>query len=398
MTAKPAGKKRRNSILIILLLGNLLGLVTGEVVVRALGHTDADGNFWLGGKIRGPRQPELTRLTSLIEEYEARPDEVMYAYDAELGWLWRPGATSEDGRYHFDERGIRTGAGATPRRDGPIVALYGGSVTFCAEVLHEESWGYQLEWLLAEAGRGHQILNLGVGGYDMGQAYLRWRSTHSELRPEVVVFGLSPMNILGNASVIRAFSSPATNLPFSKPRFVLEGDELGVVNVPSLPPRDALEVLRDPRGWELLPWELYVEGERETKFWQHSRLLCRLFCSRSSLGDYQRVHYREDSRAFQLAVRIIQRFHDEVQAAGARFVIVLLPDPDELEQARDGELAPHVSALLAELERRGMAVVDPTPELLELAEREGFAELFAPQTHFSPPSNRVIAEVLARSL
>jgi hypothetical protein len=375
------------------LIASLLALVAGEALVRLLGRTDADGNFWLGGKIRGPRHPELTRLTILIEEYEARPDEVMYAYDAELGWIWRPGATSKDGRYHIDERGIRTGAGSTPRRDGPIVALYGGSVTFCAEVLHEECWGYQLERLLAEAGRGHQILNLGVGGYDMGQSYLRWRSTHSELRPEVVVFGLSPTNIIGNASVIRAFHYPTTNLPFSKPRFVLEGGELGVVNVPPLPPRDALEVLRDPRGWELLPWELYVEGERETKFWQHSRLLCRLFCSRSSLGKYK----REDSRAFQLAIRIIQRFHDEVQAAGARFVIVNLPDPDELGQARDGEPAPHVSALLAELERRGMAVVDPTPELLEQAERESFAELFAPQEHFSPSGNRVIAEVLARN-
>jgi hypothetical protein len=336
---------------------------------------------------------------SMIEKYETRPDEVMYAYDAELGWNWRPGATSEDGLYHIDERGIRTGAQATPPREGPIIALYGGSVTFCSEVPHEESWGYQLEQLLAEAGRGHQVLNLGVGGYDMGQAYLRWRSTHSELRPEVVVFGLSPQNIVGNASVIRAFVMPTTNLPFSKPRFVLEGDELGVVNLPSLPPRDALEVLRDPRGWELLPWELYFEGERETKFWQHSRLLCLLFCSGRGLGDYhRRTVYREDSRAFQLAVRIIQRFHNEVQAAGARFVIVHLPDPDELDQARDGEPAPHVSALLAELERRGMVVVDPTPELLEPAEREGFAELFAPQQHFSPSGNRVIAEVLARNL
>jgi hypothetical protein len=41
MTAKPADKTRRNSILMVL----LLGFVIREVVVRALGHTDADGNF-----------------------------------------------------------------------------------------------------------------------------------------------------------------------------------------------------------------------------------------------------------------------------------------------------------------------------------------------------------------
>jgi hypothetical protein len=42
MTAKPADNTRRNSILMVLLLGNLLGLVTGEVVVRVLGHSDAE--------------------------------------------------------------------------------------------------------------------------------------------------------------------------------------------------------------------------------------------------------------------------------------------------------------------------------------------------------------------
>jgi hypothetical protein len=106
----------------------------------------------LGDKILGPRQPELTRLTSLIEEYEARPDEVMYAYDAELGWIWRPGATSEHGRYHIDEREIRTGAGATPPRDGPIVALYGApSPSAPRSSTRNVGGGYQLERQLAEA-------------------------------------------------------------------------------------------------------------------------------------------------------------------------------------------------------------------------------------------------------
>jgi hypothetical protein len=400
MTAKPAGKKRRNSILMVLLLGNLLGFVTGEVVVRALGDTDEDGNFWWGGTILGPRHPQVIRFTSLLDEFEARPDEAMYVYDAELGWNLRPGATSENGLYYIDERGIRTGAQATPPRKGPIIALYGGSVTFCSEVPHEESWGHQLEQLLAENGRVHQVMNLGVGGYDMGQAYLRWRSTHAELGPEIVVFGLYPGNIETNISIIRQFSWPNTKLPFSKPRYVLEGDELGVVNLPSLAPRDVLEVLRDPRGWALLPWEAsYVEAERQTRLWQYSRLLSLLFddVSRRGLRERQRALYREDSQAFQIAVRIIQRFHDEVQAAGSLFMIVPLLSPRDLARMRDGEPI-RGAAMLAELERRGMTLVDPTPELLGLAEREGFAELYEPYEHFSPSSNRVIAEVLARSL
>ena len=42
-----------------------------------------------------------------------------------------------------------------------------------------------------------------------------------------------------------------------------------------------------------------------------------------------------------------------------------------------------------------MTIVDPTRELLELAELEGLSELFLP--HYKPSANRVIAEVLARN-
>jgi len=394
-------KRRRSFIVITLLLGILLGLLGGEVLVRVLGNTDADGNFWLGGRILGPQQPQRTRLTNLVEEFETREDASLFVYDAELGWNLRPGASSANGLYHIDERGIRTGARATPRTHGPIVALYGDSFTFCSEVLYAESWGHQLEELLAQAGKEHEVLNLGVGGYDMGQAYLRWRSTHAELQPGIVVFGFQPENVLRNLGLIRAFYVPGTKLPFSKPRFVLEGDELGLVNVPSLTPREMLEVLRNPWGWELLPLEtFYLERERERSLRQHSRLLCLLLdrVGNANVGEERRVaSYREGSEGFKLAVRIVQRFHDEVRAAGSQFVIVHLPNKSHLADIRAGRPMPH-GALLAELARRGITVVDPTPELLRLVEQEGLPEIFGMHTHYASSSNRVVAEVLARDL
>ena len=144
----------------------------------------------------------------------------------------------------------------------------------------------------------------------------------------------------------------------------------------------------------------YVEGQRERSLWQHSRLLCLLLDrvgSRSLQEERRAACYRRGSQAFQLTVRIIQRFHDEVRVAGSRFVIVHLPSQSHLSTARDGQPMPH-APLLAELARRGMTLVDPTPELLELAEREGLAELFRSHLHYAPSGNRVIAEVLARSL
>jgi hypothetical protein len=401
MTARPRAERRWVRILIIVLLGNLMAFLAGEVLVRVLGHTDADGNFWLGGTIQGPVRPQLSRLTSLVQELETREEESLVTYDADLGWNYRPGATSGNGLYHIDERGVRTAAQARPQRDGPIIALYGGSVTFCTGVLFEESWGYLLEALLEESGKEYRVINHGVGGYDMGQALLRWRSTHAELQPEIVIFGLSPENIFGNVSIIRAFHAPNTALPYSKPRFVLEGNELRVVNVPCLPPRDVLEVLRDPKSWDLLPMETFYTDfdHEEGVFWHHSRLLRVLIDRINRWGDLgnMNVYYNSGTEAFRVSVNIIQRFHDDVRAAGARFVMVHLPNQSQLDKALAGKPMPQ-TPLLAELSRRGMTVVDPTPELLELARRTGPAKLFGPDLHFSPQSNRAIAKLLARSL
>jgi hypothetical protein len=229
---------------------------------------------------------------------------------------------------------------------------------------------------------------------------LRWRSTHAELQPEIVIFGLSPENIIGNVSIIRAFHAPNTNLPYSKPRFVLEGNELSVVNVPCLPPREVLEVLRDAKSWDLLPMEtFYTDFDHEEGVWHHSRLLRVLIDKISRRGDLgnMNAHYSSGTEAFRVSVSIIQRFHDDVRAAGARFLMVHLPNQSQLEKALAGKPMPQ-APLLAELSRRGMPIVDPTPELLELARRAGPAELFGPDLHFSPQSNRVIAELLARSL
>jgi len=126
MIEQANASSRRRSSLILVLVGSLLAIVAGESLVRVLVRTDTDGNFWLGGAIVGPRRPQLERLTKSLEEFETRPDELIYVYDPELGWKYRPGAASDDGRYHVDARGIRTGSAPHPTSEGPIIALYGG--------------------------------------------------------------------------------------------------------------------------------------------------------------------------------------------------------------------------------------------------------------------------------
>jgi hypothetical protein len=63
----------------------------------------------------------------------------------------------------------------------------GDSFTFGLEVRYEDTWPRQLERLL---GPEFQVLNFGVDGYGVDQAYLRYRRDGLAWRPEIVVLGV----------------------------------------------------------------------------------------------------------------------------------------------------------------------------------------------------------------
>lgn len=51
------------------------------------------------------------------------------------------------------------------------IAIVGDSFTFKLEVPYEKTWGHQFEIAL---GPGWQVLNFGVDGYGLDQAFLRY--------------------------------------------------------------------------------------------------------------------------------------------------------------------------------------------------------------------------------
>lgn len=390
--------RTRRFAAIAVVLGVALGLVAGELAVRGLSATDPNGSVMLGERFLNSERPGLARVTEVVDQLDARWRGIRLQYDADLGWTVRPGCDDGDGNFRIDERGVRIGNEPAPTGYGPVVALYGDSFTFGAEVRYEQSFGHRLQERLAEAGGGHRVVNLGVGGYGMDQAYLRWRATVAEFRPDVVVFGLHPENMLRNVNVIRVFYEPRGLMPFSKPRFVLDGDVLDLLNVPCMPPDEVQEVLRDPTRWDLLSQETFhVETIPPPKPWQRSRLLCAVFdCNETGRIRNARkpACYRPGSEAYELTLRILQRFRDEVEASGSRFVIVHIPGRGPLSDAYDGGSMAHAD-LLSALVGLGMTVVDPTPELLALARRDGSGDLFMRRGHYAPPANQIVADVLA---
>ena len=94
----------------------------------------------------------------------------------------------------------------------------------------------------------------------MDQALLRWKKNGKPLKPHLVLFGFQHSNIKRNMNIIRMFYSPNTDVIFSKPRFILvPGNNLSLLNTPTVRPEDILNIFSDIDLWPLKPYELFYQ-------------------------------------------------------------------------------------------------------------------------------------------
>jgi hypothetical protein len=154
-------------------------------------------------------------------------------YDALLGWTIAP-LGKEEPLYYSDRRGVRCSrrehelalqqGNETDFGDYDIVAI-GDSFTHGHEVLFEATWPQ----VLAEKTR-LRVLNLGVGGYGIDQAILRFEYT--PVRPHLVILGLIAQDFE------RARTQVYPPIPdggvTTKPFFEVAGDGMRIVNQPAI--------------------------------------------------------------------------------------------------------------------------------------------------------------------
>src|SRR5262245_45274320 len=121
---------------------------------------------------------------------------------------------------------------------GRRIALVGDSFTFGLEVRFEDTWGYKLERAL---GPEFQVLNFGVDGYGVDQAYLRYSRDVTNWRPEVVILSIIDDDLRRTMCVYAFLCFQDSELPFPKPRFVVNADSLLLLSGP-LPTPESLFV------------------------------------------------------------------------------------------------------------------------------------------------------------
>jgi hypothetical protein len=350
------------------------------------------------------RSPEIYEMQSeLMRTMLLGPAEHRTAVDPVLGWRYRSGFGSATDT--INDQGVRARRqySKSPAAGVTRLAAFGDSFVYANEVADADAWSAQLEHISPKI----EVLNYGVGGYGVDQAYLRYRLEGRELSPDTVLMGFVADDLRRVVNVYRRFSS-TSELPLFKPRYLLSPNgELTLLPSPVssladyekylLRPDSVREVgvydhWYDPLVYEnpLYDWSAAVR--LASAAW--IRIYRRYMDPDRLVSDGQ---FNEDSSAFSIQRRLFRIFATDVAHAGARPIVVFFPDKYTVMGSLSGE-APVYAPLVRAARRDGVFACDLYSPFRSVAEREGVEGLFMPAGHYSPRANEIVAQSMARVL
>jgi len=397
-------KSKLSSNLIILLTALLIGLLLCEILARLVTRTDASGQAYYRRRALLPYRFPAEMVRRKMNHYLQRKSEAYVVDDPLLGWATGPDRTNVNGMYRTNSAGIRS----EPEEYSPApppgtlrIELFGDSFTHGDEEPFEKTWGKFLEDDLLKEGVAAEVLNFGVPAYGIGQAYLRWKYRGEQFSPQIVVFGFQPENMKRTVNIFRSLYSRDTWVVFSKPRFVIDpGGSLELINSPVVPPEEVADVLEKFNESPLSQYEYwYNPANYSSSPIFKSRLVSLIYSI--AAGRKHRPGGRHDHRPgphywdpegepMRTSLLILKRFAHEARQSGEIPIILHIPKKNDLHFLEKGSTPAHYH-VLSELEKEGIIVVDPAPEMM------GKHRLYK-HSHFSSRGGRIVARVLADAI
>lgn len=417
----PGGARRFGVTLILNLWSVVAGIAAMEVVIRVFAVTTPAGPVFANTLLL-PRSWEDVAARNRAILTRASREGSFLVFDEELGWTVGPSRRSKEdnlelarqlltrrqrrysenapaelprgevdlvkGLYSSSVEGIRSPRAGMALASVPAkhrrIAIVGDSFTFGLEVRYEETWGHQLEVAL---GPEYQVLNFGVDGYGVDQAYLRYRRDVLSWHPDTVILGVINDDFKRTMGVYGFLSFPEWVIPFPKPRFVIRGHALETLNVPLAKPADlfAKGSIRDLPFIEY-DWS-FQQLEWERRFYHHAysvRLLLSRYPRRPTPG-------RTVSDEAMKAVNggLLRSFVKAAREQGSTPIVVFFPSMEDLMPESRGRMGIAAEVLRAE----GIPYLDMTDCVSDVNPAERFAIL-----HYSRIANVAVARCLRDSI
>jgi len=365
------------------LLSVILVLVTAEVVIRVFAVNTPAGVVFANTLLL-PRSWENFAARNRAILSKASTWGSYFVYDSILGWTVGRNRYSKDGLYFSSIEGIRsprtgmTFASTAPKHR---IAIVGDSFTFGLEVHYEQTWGYHLELRL---GPEYQVLNFGVDGYGVDQAYLRYERDVRSWRPDVVVLGIINHDISRTMGVYGFLTFPESEMPFPKPRFVLREDRLVPLNLP-LPTPDSIFAKNSITQLPFIEYDgSFQRTEWERRFY-HDAYSIRLLLSRYPRWPVPGPNVSDEAMQ-SINGELLRSFVRMAREQGSTPIVVYFPSRSDFETASrssGGRVAKEV------LETKRIPYLDMTDCVSKISPDERFVT-----RHYSPATNVAVAECL----
>lgn len=397
---------------LLLLLGTVVVLLLGEIALRRAVSRARTLFQWLITEDDDVPALDPERLASFLAS----------SFSPTLGWEPVPGSTGEDRApgsvttFAIDDEGARLAPLHAPP---PSVAAFGDSYAFCRQVADDQTWASVIG---CEAGIG--VMNLGVGNYGVDQAMLRYLERRRRLPAgiDTIVAVFVPETIARIRSVWKHWMEFGNTFGF-KPRFVLGPEGLVLVPNPVRGPEDYARIEDVVRGIaDLDPFRttrfrrLQFRGSYLVSLirapFRHLAILAVVLTGRGLDGRLSRAAFERaftrvmrgnvreahlayrDAEATALLTAVLERFRDEVEADGRRFVVCVIPQL--LDLARPRRARRTYGTYFARLGAI-MEVVDLTEDL----QRHRLPDLYIHDRyggHLSVLGNEIVARRLAQVL
>jgi hypothetical protein len=395
-----------------------LALASSEIMIRVFAVDSLQGPTFAGTLLL-PRSWEklAARNRAILQKSAVR--EPFLVFDNTLGWTNGPSRKSADYNIAFEtmylarmrarfplDSTLQRRANLDPQDDSIYlssaeglrspraglsyaslptrrrIALIGDSFTFGLEVRFEDTWGHKLEQALGPA---FQVLNFGVDGYGVDQAYLRYNRDVTTWRPEVVILSIIDDDLRRTMCVYAFLCFPDSELPFPKPRFAVNADSLVLLSG-SLPTPESLFVRRAVNDLPLVEYDpAFDPTEWETHPYFESYAL-RFLLSHPSFRRWPVPNPRVGEQALmQVNAAVVGAFVRLVKEQGSIPIVVYFPDSNQ-DFGPSTEGLPPARKML---EGSHTPYVDMTPCLTKVPASERFVVL-----HYSGAANAAVADCL----
>lgn len=274
------------------------------------------------------------------------------------------------------------------------IASFGDSFTHGDEVENKYTWQSQM----SATEENLEVINFGVGGYGLDQAFLRYKEDGLSYNPNIVFIGYMTENIARSVSVYRPFYVPETNGPLAKPRFIINENALELIDNPIQKKEEYFDLLRNPE--KVLPRLGEKDFFYQTKYHKSMidvlpsvrlfKILHHEFFQEKFLKDEV---YNENSEAFKVTIKIFDKFVKSTLQNNSLPVILVFPyDHDLYTYGTEGTKG--YQPLLNYFEDKEYIYVDLLDAFNKLGYGLSMNDFFPNKAHYSPLGNKLVASYI----